>query len=236
MLYDEHMPRALQDAQAACALYDAKNDINADCIIRHITSRVEEIVTTSMPAAAVDVIARTHALILYQIMFVFSGDVHLHSQVEALLPYLEELGNILSLLGSQEVDPTGLLPLYPSAAARAAWKSYISRESLRRTLLTLYQFVALCHLLIGRRESCAPSLSFGNKVTLSAHLWRAESAFDFAVAWNDKRHFLVRDLNFTEVLEDAGPEDLDDFAKTMLVGLQGIDDIKGWFHMRNGTF
>ena len=73
-------------------------------------------------------------------------------------------------------------------------------------------------------------------MTLSSHLWRAESAFDFAVAWNEKKHFVVCDLDFVEVWRDAKPDDLDEFAKTMLVGLQGVDDVKGWFYKRGGTF
>ena len=71
-------------------------------------------------------------------------------------------------------------------------------------------------------------------MTFSAQLWRAKSAFDFALAWNKKQHFLVCDLDFTEVLRDAQPDDIDDFAKTMLVGLQGIDDVKGWLYNRGG--
>ncbi|KAF3037309.1 hypothetical protein E8E12_001906 [Didymella heteroderae] len=223
-LYDEYMPRPMQDAQAACALYNNMNDINTDFVIRHITSRVGELLTTPMPTGSVDVAARAHALMLHQVMFVFGADVRLHSHVEALLPHLEEVGSVLLDLCRQEVEPTGPLPLYPGTAARSAWRSFIRRESLRRTLLSLYQFVALCHLLLGRRDACAPSLAQGNKMTLSAHLWRAESAFDFAVVWNEKKHFVVHDLDFTEVLRDAQPDDIDDFANTMLVGLQGIDD------------
>jgi hypothetical protein len=235
-LYDEYMPRPMQDAQAACALYNARNDINADFITRHITSRVEELVTTTMPTSHIDVAARAHALMLYQVMFVFGGDVRLHCHIEALLPYIEEVGVALLGLCRQEGDPTGTLPLYPSTIARDTWRLFILRETLRRTVLSLHQFVALCHLLLGRRDSCAPGLEQGIKVTLSAQLWRAESAFDFAVAWNERKHFVVHDLDFAEVLRDAQPGDIDDFAKTMLVGLQGIDDINGWFYTRGGTF
>ena len=73
-------------------------------------------------------------------------------------------------------------------------------------------------------------------MTLSAHLWSAKNAFDFAVAWNERKHFLVHDLDFKEVLSDAQPDDVDDFAKTMLVGMLGFDDVKGWFYTKHGTF
>jgi hypothetical protein len=235
-LYNDYMPRLMQDAQAACALFNAKNDTNANFVIRHIATRAEEFLAKTMPTSPVDVAAHAHALLLYQIMFVFGGDVRLHGHIEALLPHFEEVGSALLGLCRQEVDPVGPLPMYPSATARNAWRSFILRESLRRTVLSLYQFLAICHLLLGRRDTCIPILARGSKVTLSAHLWRAESAFDFAVAWNERKHFVVHDLDFTEVLKDAQPDDIDDFAKTMLVGLQGIDDVKGWLYTRGGIF
>ena len=55
------------------------------------------------------------------------------------------------------------------------------------------------------------------------------------MAWNDKNHFLVKELDFTEVLRVAQPDDLDVFANMMLVGLQGIDDVRGWYHTRGGA-
>jgi hypothetical protein len=235
-LYDEYMPRTMQDAQAACALFNAKNNTNTNFVIRHITKRVEELLATPIPTATVEVAARAHALLLYQIIFVFGADVRLHSNISALFPHLEEVGSALLEICKNVVDPTGPLPLYPCTTAWNAWRSFILRETLRRTVLSLYQFLAICHLLLGQRDTCTPSLARGNRVTLSTHLWRAESAFDFAVAWNERKHFVVCDLDFAEVLSDAKPDDLDEFAKSMLVGLQGVDDVKGWYYMRGGTF
>lgn len=236
MVYEEYMPRPLQDAQAACALYNAKNDTNAEVVIRHIKSRVQELVAQPQPTTPIDLIAHAQALILYQIMFLFGGDIRLHGHGEAFLPYLEGAGHALLDLCIEDKEPTSFLPFYPSIAARTAWKLFTLRETLRRTVLSLYQFLALCHLLLGRQKTCASSLAQGNKVILSAHLWRAQSAFDFAVAWNEKKHFLVQDLDLTEVWKDAQPDDIDDFAKTLLVSLQGIDEVKGWLHTRDATF
>ncbi|KAJ4339006.1 hypothetical protein N0V95_007899 [Ascochyta clinopodiicola] len=236
MLYDEHIPRSLQDAYASCALYNARNDINTDFVARHITSRVDELNAMPLPTDAIETLAQAHALMLYQVMFVFGGDVQYYSQAEVLMPRLEAVGNLLLHLSAQQIDPIDALPLYPGAAVRAVWKSFLFRESLRRTVLSLFQFLALCRLLRGQFASCTHGLSQGTKVTLSAHLWSANTAFDFAIAWNEKKHFLVSDLDFTEALRDARPDDIDDFGKTMLVGLQGIDDVKAWFYTKGDTF
>ncbi|KAH7380027.1 hypothetical protein BKA66DRAFT_370350, partial [Pyrenochaeta sp. MPI-SDFR-AT-0127] len=234
-LYDEFMPRSIQDAHAACALHITKNEYNAEHVTRYITNRVEELAVSTLPTAPAELLARAHALMLYQTMLVFSGDLHVYGQAEALISQLELLGNALIVIAAGQTDATGSLPLYPATAARASWKSFIFRESLRRTVLSLFQFTAVCHLLRGQLKACLHALAYGSKVTMSAHLWNAKNAFDFAIAWNERKHFLVKELDFTEVLRDADPDDVDIFAKMMLVGLQGIDDIKGWFYIRGGT-
>ncbi|CAO2648077.1 Nn.00g089990.m01.CDS01 [Neocucurbitaria sp. VM-36] len=234
-IYEDNMPRSLQDAHAACALYIAKNEFNAEYVTRFITNRVEEMTMNTQPIAPIELLARAHALMLYQIMLVFGGDIRFYGQAEALMPYLEETGNSLLAISAQQPDDTGSLPLYPSTAARAAWRAFIFRETVRRTVLSLFHFTAMCSLLRGQLKACMDSLAYGNRVTLSAHLWNAQNPHDFAVAWNDKKHFLVKDLDFTEVLREAKPQDLDIFARMMMVGLQGIDDIRGWFYTRGGT-
>lgn len=135
---------------------------------------------------------------------------------------------------SREDDPNGTLPLYPGSVARSAWLSYIFRESCRRTLLISFHSIATCNLLRGRLGSCAHHLAIGNRVTFSGALWAAQSAFDFATAWNEKEHYLVCDLDLGEVLRNANANDIDIFGRMMMVGLLGIDDVRGWIHTRGG--
>jgi hypothetical protein len=235
MLYEEYLPRPLQDACAVCALYIAKNGVNDAMVARILGERVEEMIASPRPDNLHDLLTRAHAIMLYQIMLVFGGDIRLYSLAERLSPLMDEVGTALLPCAEMQVDPAGSLPLYPSTAARAAWTAYKSRESLRRTILCLYHFAALCYLLRGHLNSCNDALALGNRVTLSARLWNATSAFDFAVAWNTQNHFFVQELDFTEVMNEAQPEDVDVFAKMMMVGLQGEDDIKGWLYTKGGT-
>ncbi|KAF2621742.1 hypothetical protein BU25DRAFT_230408 [Macroventuria anomochaeta] len=65
VLFDERMPWPLQDAHAACALYNARNDINAEFVVKHITSQVDELIITPPPIALIDLIARAHILWCY---------------------------------------------------------------------------------------------------------------------------------------------------------------------------
>ncbi|CAE7217014.1 hypothetical protein PTTW11_10901 [Pyrenophora teres f. teres] len=236
MLYEEHMPKSLQDAYASCALYIAKNDTNAEFVARYITSRAEELVTaTTLPISPIEILARTQALILYQTMLMFGGDIRFYAQAEALLPYLDDVGALLLPIAAEEIDPVGKIPVYPGTVARSAWRSYIVRESARRTFLSTIHITIMCALLNGQLNSCSHEAILNSRFTLSAHLWKAANAFDFAVAWNEKNHFMIKDLDFTEVLKHAQPDDLDVFGNMLLVGIRGMDDMRGWYHTRGGT-
>lgn len=72
--------------------------------------------------------------------------------------------------------------------------------------------------------------------TFNAHLWNATSEFDFKVAWREKNHFMIRNLEFDEVLTQACPEDVEDFGKAFLVLIRGLDDIREWFYKKGGKF
>ncbi|KAH4207436.1 hypothetical protein HBI49_098990 [Parastagonospora nodorum] len=235
MLYQEHMPQVLQDACAACALYIAKNTINNDFIASFIKRHVEAIISSPIPEQPIDLLARAHALMLYQSMLVFGGDISLYSQAESSLSCMNEVAYALHSLTDYQEDPTGSIPLYPSAVARASWTAYIFRESLRRTVLALFHFVTMCQLMRGQLKSCNEDRALGYKMTISAQLWSAKSAFDYAVTWNNQRHFIVKELDFSGVLRDAMPEDIDTLGKMMMICLKGEDDIRGWFYTRGGV-
>jgi hypothetical protein len=235
MLYQDHIPQSIQDSYAACALYIVRNDTNKDFIARFIQDYAESLVNTPLPQEPMEILARAHALMLYQNMLVFGGDVGLYSQAERLLPCLEEVGHTLHNLTLQQVESSGAVPLYPSAASRAAWTAYIFGESLRRTLLSVFHLITMCNLLRGQLTSCDDSLAIGTKLTISAHLWNAKTPLDFALAWNNQKHFMVKELDFTEVLRDAMPEDVCTLGRMMMIGLQGEDDIRGWFYTRGGA-
>jgi hypothetical protein len=235
MLYHEDMPRSLQDAYAACALYIAMNDTNKDFVFRFIKGHAEVLVNSPMPREDSELLSRAHALMLYQSMLVFGGEVGLYSQAELLVPCMEEVAFALLTLADEQDDATGSIPLYPSAVARASWAAYIFRESLRRTVLAIFQFVTMCNLLRGQLTSCNQHLALGSRLTISAQLWNAKTAFDYAIVWNNQRHFIVKELDFTEVMRNAIPEDIDTLGKMLMISLQGEDDIKGWFYTRGGV-
>ncbi|KAF2644689.1 hypothetical protein P280DRAFT_495888 [Massarina eburnea CBS 473.64] len=233
-LYEDCMPRSVQDAYAACALAMARTETNATFIARHITERAYELVDQPQPVTPVDILARAHALILYQIILICSNDIRYYQQAGKLIPHLEQIGATLTAITSCDEEGNDSIAVYPSNVAREAWTTYIFQESCRRTLLTIFQAIATCRVLMGQYSICVHQLSAGNRFTVSSALWHAKSPFDFAMAWNDKNHFVVRELDFQEVLQNAVADDVDCFGLMMLTAMMGIDDVKGWLHTRGG--
>ncbi|KAF9740314.1 hypothetical protein PMIN02_011202 [Paraphaeosphaeria minitans] len=237
-LYEELMPRSMQDAFAACSLYISRTDINAKFVLRHITDRAHVLVEQPIPTMPVEVIAQAQAVLLYQFMLICSDDFRYYRQTQTLLPQLKELSSSLYFLvtddQTKDQDHAATLPLYPSSTARAAWLSFIFRESCRRTLLAVCHAVSICTLLAGDLVVCNDFMSIGNCVTLSTALWEAKSPLDFAIAWNEKNHFLVEELDFSEVLRLANASDVDVFGRMLMVGLMGADDVRGWLRTKGG--
>ena len=158
--------------------------------------------------------------------------------MQDLLAHMKDLSKSLHDLilreEPQEDDDGGNLPLYPSSAARTAWLSFVFRESCRRTFLAMCHAVSICALLQGNLISCNHGLSIGSRITLSAALWEAESALDFATAWNERKHYLVKELDFSEVLRSANPDDVDVFGRMLMVGIMGKEDVSGWLRSKGG--
>lgn len=62
---------------AACSLYLAKNDTNSGFVLRHVRLRAKELLSNPSPCTPLEILSRAQALLLYQIILVFDGDVRL---------------------------------------------------------------------------------------------------------------------------------------------------------------
>jgi hypothetical protein len=181
-------------------------------------------------------LARTHALILYQIMRLFDSDIRSQATAEALFTTLE--ASVLNLMRTIYVpdpkEPTDLIPLSMDPIIEF-WESWVLQESARRTVLLTSYFMQIYKLLQGKVPAqCDGKLGiYGDHAWyLSAHLWNAQSAFDFAVAWAEREHFIVYNLDFSSALVNAQPVDVDMFGRMLLVTILGIDEATAWFYVR----
>ena len=115
-----------------------------------IDSRIRELLATPEPTTLVEILPRTHALLLYQIMHLFDGDIRSHASAQALFATLES--SVISLLGCLQFpdrsSPIDLLPLSMEPVTEF-WESWVLHESARRTVLLTFYFIQIYKLFQG---------------------------------------------------------------------------------------
>ncbi|KAJ5893369.1 hypothetical protein N7495_005060 [Penicillium taxi] len=226
-LYKNYMPKDMQDAYACCSLYMSKNEINAPVITALLNSRAKDLLSTPEPTSLLELVARTQALIFYQIICLFDEDVRSQVTAERLFAALKSsvLSYLKILYLPRTQDLTKLLP--PSMESIADfWNAWILQESARRTALFAFAFVRIDEILHGNIPGyCDGRLGLDHSWYMSAHLWNAPCAFDFSVAW----------VELSSALECAMPEDIDLFGRMILVTILGIEDAQKWFRARGAA-
>ena len=149
----------------------------------------------------------------------------------SLIPHLES--SALTLLSCIYFpDPSNTPAILPSnpEAKQDFWTSWIFQESARRTVLFAFYLIQLSRLVQGEKNLvCDSKLGLVHSWYLSAHLWGAQDVGDFGVAWMEKDHFIVGELNFARVLTEARAADVDVFGRMLLVSYLGIEEARAWF-------
>lgn len=167
-LYRDSMPACLEDAVAACALHRAKNAVNTPMIQRVIEQRYQRLLAASMPptTSVTDLMARTHALLLYQIMLFFDDSPVARALAEETSSSLSDAATALMQFVRYEDEdeddedvrnPSRNIPLYPLTTARALYADWTFQESLRRTLLISFMLVQLQNLMRADLSVLLPS-------------------------------------------------------------------------------
>lgn len=261
---------SLLDAISACALYASKNTANGPVMMRCIDAKLNDLLLrsdTTTPGSLLHALARTHAVILYQIMRFFDGDIIARASAEATFGALESAADALAghiTWKAQERPPPPPPPdsrdharpessssLADLPTMRDAWRDWFRQESARRTYLIARFFTHLWKLLTGRRAACSSGGSSSSSSypqrdddgpppaheswTLSAHLWRARDAVEFAAAWRDRRHYVVRRKAILSTLAGAGGDDIEAFGKMLLTVALGVDEARSYLALKGGS-
>ncbi|GIJ83134.1 hypothetical protein Asppvi_001653 [Aspergillus pseudoviridinutans] len=166
-------------------------------------------------------LANTQALWMYQVLRVFDGDIGLRAQAERDMTILEAW--LLDL--EQCTDNLAEMCLLEEAEVRQrapkSWESWTVNESLRRTILMGYSFIAFYALLkwSGSKNTDMPDPGHFVRVhrwTASGSLWRADSSPAFFLAWHRQRQTFVQNFFIEDFAKVAKPVDVDPLSWIML--------------------
>ena len=168
-LYKDHMPQFITQAFCMCVLYAHKTDENRGLMLRVLHDNVTSLLSSSKATSLTpyEKLARVHALIFYQIIRMFDGDITLGQQANNDFNLLEAWIDDLRKLRDNLTDCVGLdeatlrnnppqswevrvnIPPYCFHYLTPTRKRWVFAESLRRTVMLGYALKSISELLRG---------------------------------------------------------------------------------------
>jgi hypothetical protein len=229
-LYTEHLPPVISDALSACALYSRKNSENELFVFGDISRKAKDLAEMQRPfLSPVDLLASTQALLLYQIIRLFDGDIRQRADAEShetiLVSWTEQLLAHVLLT----VDPEALSQ---DSISISSWNGWIFEESCRRTILTSFMLQGVYSF---RKFGFDTVTGKVNKLcfTAQAALWNARSEYYWREASREKPHFKITVGEWDSAMEGVRPEDLEELGIMMQAMFKGMDIICEWLGREN---
>lgn len=258
-IYSSRMPRHTQDAYTAMTMYMGKTRETEAIVHRILENRVsqliqdQDIVGASGGEEAMSVfdhLSRVQALLCYQLIRLFDGDIRMRAQAEALIPTMtqwnkqmleavkDNLGRPERLLAASPFDTDQLRHIYsfgattpsPSASKAILWHAWILAESVRRTWQT--NVVQEVYLYFKRSWAECPGRL---PTTMLKTLWDAPSAYAWTkeLAEGERDPLLVSTVRLEALFERVSPLEVDEFNLVSL-GLFGMEMLPQWLDGKGG--
>lgn len=133
---------ALQDALSTCALYSLKNPSNRTLVYQNLEHKRNQLVASIDPSniSTISLLTAGQALLLYQIIRFFDGDIRLRAQAEAdeaiFAGWICQLSSRVRQLAPRQLSALDT-PLVPPIIM-TSWQRWLVEESSRRTLIVAY--------------------------------------------------------------------------------------------------
>ncbi|RYP32951.1 hypothetical protein DL767_004967 [Monosporascus sp. MG133] len=232
--YFKKVPRCVQDAYTGMSMYVAKNSKTEDITRQIIDDRVtqllqEQAIETSL-GSALDLFAhlsRVHALLTYQVIRLFDGDIRMRAQAEALIPTLH-LWATEMWEEAKRTSAEGRSFLswdeFESDISTATWRTWIIVESVRRTWITAcYMQNTYMHLKQGWAE-CPGRIAF----TMRKGLWELQSAYAWSRACESHNALFLLPSQSEKFFAETLPSDVDDFSHAVFTITLGFERMERW--------
>lgn len=233
-LYSEYMPLAIQDVLGICALYGQKTERNQDLVFQAISLKAAQLIAGYTPQglSAIEQLASTQALILYQIIRLFDGDIRQRADAERadtiLNEWTQQLKPRMERINSASEDERGVAVLTEATS----WQSWVFAESLRRTVLISFSVQGLYCFLKNRWDDSHHEI---NRLSFYAQkaLWDAPSEYYWRSAAKECNALPVCFSSWDADMMHAKPSDMEDLSITMMALIKGVDECSQWVGTKN---
>ncbi|KAI0154416.1 hypothetical protein GGR57DRAFT_492157 [Xylariaceae sp. FL1272] len=255
-LYSERFPSSVQDAYLVLTAYIHKTPGNELVIFRLIEDRAKKLmvehgeevdeavgVSTSPPKSDLDSLehlARCHALLVYQTIGLYDGDIRLRHISESRIPILDRWMNAVVAHASLTPNPGGALssptleqhPPSPSSllsptshmTIHSQWKTWILTESIRRTWVIAAGIQGVYQMMKHRRMD-APC-NGGMMFTTQRGVWEASTAAEWEKVCVNIELTPLEEAD--DVLAELTPGEINDFTQVVLQTAFGAERIRQW--------
>jgi hypothetical protein len=225
-LYRTCFPPAIQGAYLALSAYLYKTPTNKQLVKRILVSNVEQLVKNGListtPISTLDTLdnlSRTQALLVYQCISLYDGDIRLRHLAERHIPVLESWVALLMQQISQIIHSPSSDPSTPPE--NTLWYSWILAESVRRLWLVIAGIQGL-YKLFTTSEGIGGGCMGGTVFTSRRGFWEADSARVWEKECMERYAGLVR-LTETEKMFGMLPkEEICEFAEVVLECTYGV--------------
>ncbi|OBT67184.1 hypothetical protein VE03_02628 [Pseudogymnoascus sp. 23342-1-I1] len=239
-IYQTRFPQCIQDAYMALSCYFAKTDLNELMVFRIIEDRarrlVEDGLTSSSLGTPLDThehLARVQALSMYQAICLYDGDIRLRHLSEGYIPVLNswiremiDHGSQAPCLGrmvaSSPYEPT----VIEESCENLLWYSWILAESIRRTSMLAASIQSIYLIHRDGTSSCYGSMMF----TTRQGAWDVDTAYAWEKMCSEVNVGFIQLAEAPCLLTNAAPDDVDEFAKTMLSIICGARTVNRWIN------
>ncbi|CAK7244593.1 MAG: hypothetical protein STHCBS139747_006137 [Sporothrix thermara] len=244
-LYAARFPDCLQVALLTLTTYNHRTPCNTDMVLKIVEDQASKLVEESDPGSdgdpaqslsLLDQAARLHALIVYQVISLFDGDIRTRHLAEARLPLLGKWSSQLLDSARQKfsatsalLDMTVALHFGPMDSKEHPWYLWILAESIRRTWLIAVCLEAVYSMLQRGWHPCPGGVMF----TTRQGVWDAPSA----LAWEEScfaggktpevAGFMHR-FETMRLFQTTTPGQVDEFTQLMLEVTYGVEQTMKW--------
>lgn len=252
-LYKDDLPSCIQNAFTATAAYFARTTANKGLILRIIESHCNALL--DQPEVCLDAgegtiasgtfhhLARTQALLIYQIIRLFDGDIRSRAQaensMELLLSWADQLWESAikdansaihgksSMTSSIATDERGISD--PNAfcvdgSVAALWRAWYVAESIRRTYVAIIFVQGMYQTLKQGWAFCPGGVSF----TVTNGLWDSPSAHAWWELFLQDTAPPAQSLQLERLLLENQPAEVDTFVQPLLVATYGHERVDQW--------
>lgn len=223
---------ALQDAMSACALYCMKGVANQALVFRNLEHKCQQLIasTNALLASKTDLLSALQALLLYQMMRLFDGDIRLRAHAEADAPIAILWASQLSTLTYNAAHATLAAPgstdtSIVTIGCKSDWQSWLVDESIRRTVITTFMLKGVYSFL---KLGCDSPTDLRVCFTAQAALWDAQSAIGWCRAQEETERLEIWVTRWDEAITKATPMDLEELGVLIMTMLWGPEATRTW--------